>query len=566
MRAEDGLVEEVLDGVGADRIGAEEHGRNGGSLNGARGIEAPYLQLVMERLWEVERARAIRRDCALATLGRLGGPRRIVADHLDRAMRALAEPDRKIAADVFGHLVTPGGTKIAHTTDDLAQYAAVPVAALLPVLTALADRRILRRDEHGRYEIFHDVLAAEVLDWRRRHETERALDRERDRCATSPTATRPRRGDRARRRRIDRRPRGLGAGGATERTGAGVGGASRREHGTEAGGTGESGPEEGAAAGNCQPRPRAPGPTVKPRRRGRPRSRPSRRPHRPTRTPRLRRRRSRTRWIRPPSRATSVTVPTSRPTIARDATARANAEATAARKASTAAAASADSAERAAITARARERLASARALLPTDPEQALQAALESLELDPGAAVEPVLREGLMRSRVTDVLPAGGGEVVAAFPDAATTASSLLRSGITAAGGDSVVTATADGVVRVFDSSTGALRALARRGSPDRDRGAHPGSRDHRARRPGRTRAAVLTRDGGARSDDRPRRSGPLRGLLERRPLSASTGTNETAKIWDAGTGVLVHRLAHPRAVRSATFSPDNRAPADPLE
>ena len=166
-------------------------------------------------------------------------------------MRALAEPDREIAADVFGHLVTPGGTKIAHTTDDLAQYAAVPVAALLPVLTALADRRILRRDEHGRYEIFHDVLAAEVLDWRRRHETERALDRER---AAS----------RRRQRRL-----GLVAAialvGVALTAGLAVWALAERRNAQEQASAAQaaestaqrqaalatSGPEEGAAAGNC---------------------------------------------------------------------------------------------------------------------------------------------------------------------------------------------------------------------------------------------------------------------------------------------------------------------------
>ena len=170
--------------------------------------------------------------------------------------------------------------------------------------------------------------------------------------------------------------------------------------------------------------------------------------------------------------------------VARDATARANAEAIAARKASTAAAASADNAERAAITARARERLASARALLPTDPELALQAALESLELDAGASVEPVLREGLMRSRVTDVLPAGGGEVVLAFPDAATIGSSQLRSAATATSGDGVVTATAKRRRSRLRQPHRGASALLRGRSSDRDRGADSGSRDDRARRP----------------------------------------------------------------------------------
>ena len=62
-----GLVERVLDDVGAGQIEPALGGLGAveGSRNGAR-IEAPYLQLVMQRLWEEERAsrfgRAARRD------------------------------------------------------------------------------------------------------------------------------------------------------------------------------------------------------------------------------------------------------------------------------------------------------------------------------------------------------------------------------------------------------------------------------------------------------------------------------------------------------------------------
>ena len=43
------------------------------------------------------------------------------------------------------------------------------------VVSVLADHRIVRTDESGRWEIFHDVLAAAVLGWKTRHESERAV-------------------------------------------------------------------------------------------------------------------------------------------------------------------------------------------------------------------------------------------------------------------------------------------------------------------------------------------------------------------------------------------------------
>ena len=172
---EDELVEDVLDGVGAGRI---ELGPGGQGVSGANGhaarVEAPYLQLVMERLWEVERS--IGSDTLrAATLRGLGGAGQVVADHLERAVEALTPEQRDIAASLFDHLVTPSGTKIAHETSDLAQFAHSTDADVRGVLGVLADHRILRRDEAGRWEIFHDVLAGAVLGWKGRHDAERAV-------------------------------------------------------------------------------------------------------------------------------------------------------------------------------------------------------------------------------------------------------------------------------------------------------------------------------------------------------------------------------------------------------
>src|SRR5207253_2192500 len=111
----------------------------------------------------------------LATLERLGGAEHIVRTHLDAVLAGFSRRDRKIAARVFRYLVTPSGTKIAHRPEDLSAYTGVPLERLIPVLTGLAgDARILRPVANGAYEIYHDVLAAAVLDWRRRYEEARS--------------------------------------------------------------------------------------------------------------------------------------------------------------------------------------------------------------------------------------------------------------------------------------------------------------------------------------------------------------------------------------------------------
>ena len=118
------------------------------------------------------------------TLAELGGASRIVAGHFDDALTALSPDDRDAAARMFRELVTPSGTKIAHTADDLAEYAAIPLPDGERLLATLCSQRILRPlgpQDVGAdlFEIFHDVLAAPALAWRARQEADRRLEQER---------------------------------------------------------------------------------------------------------------------------------------------------------------------------------------------------------------------------------------------------------------------------------------------------------------------------------------------------------------------------------------------------
>jgi WD40 repeat protein len=180
FEVEDALVDQVLDEVGVGRIEPALGGLGGVDPDGTQ-VEAPYLQLVMQRLWDEERAMGS--DVLHAgMLTRLGGAQRIVAEHLDRAVAALTVDQKDLAARTFNHLVTPSGTKVAHRLDDLAGFGGVPKAEVKTVLDVLAEHRIVRSFEEGgefRYEIFHDVLAQPVLGWRAQHRTERLLERER---------------------------------------------------------------------------------------------------------------------------------------------------------------------------------------------------------------------------------------------------------------------------------------------------------------------------------------------------------------------------------------------------
>jgi WD40 repeat protein len=155
---ETALVDEVLDQV----------------ATGLDQVEAPYLQLVLERVWDEEQSsgsRVLRR----AALERLGGAEAIVGAHLERALSALPPRDADIATNALRFLVTPSRTKIAHTLDDLVGYTNESPVVLQGVLERLAAQRVLRAGDGGRYEIFHDVLAEPLLAWRREREARAAL-------------------------------------------------------------------------------------------------------------------------------------------------------------------------------------------------------------------------------------------------------------------------------------------------------------------------------------------------------------------------------------------------------
>lgn len=185
---EESLVKELIQEVRAGKLLIGQGGvgriesRNEPADSDIR-IETPFLQLVLTRLWDKE-MRQGSGVLRLKTLSELGGAKQIVRTHLDDAMNGLPPEEQEIAANIFRYLVTPSGTKIAYTVQDLAYYAK-SAQTLEPVLEQLAKGsvRILRKvtspGESTRYEIFHDVLAPAILDWRGRYEVNKELSQQR---------------------------------------------------------------------------------------------------------------------------------------------------------------------------------------------------------------------------------------------------------------------------------------------------------------------------------------------------------------------------------------------------
>ncbi|MGZ4407707.1 MAG: WD40 repeat domain-containing protein [Gaiellaceae bacterium] len=195
MTIEGELVDDVLAQVRTGRVSLGSVGLgtvDGGEAAGTR-VEAPFLQVVLTALWQAETEQGSR-TLRAQTLRALGGAETLARNRLDERVGRLAPAEQDIAAEVFQFLVTRSGTKIAHTAEDLAEFAELRVEQVEPVLERLAgDARILRtlppprNAGASRYEIFHDVLGPAILDWRARY-----MEAQR-RAATEAQARRARR-------------------------------------------------------------------------------------------------------------------------------------------------------------------------------------------------------------------------------------------------------------------------------------------------------------------------------------------------------------------------------------
>jgi WD40 repeat protein len=499
VRVEPELLEAVLDEVTAGRVefGASGRGVVVGTADESR-IEAPYLQLVLARLWDVEMARGSR-TLTLATLRELGGAERIVESHLERAMAELSPREKGAAAAMYNFLVTPSGTKIAHGVRDLAGYASVAEDEATGVLQRLTAERIVRASSSNgpsttQYEIFHDVLADAVLAWRTRFEGERRLAEERV--------------------RHERRQRRLVAIGAAALLGLAVMAAiavyafaqrSNARHQAKVARIAQVRAEDSTLEEKRQ-RNRAEEKTAELRRQGKELRRQT-----------ARAQRGEQRFKKEAQRASRAEARESR--RAREAVA-ANAKAQRSAKRERAANRLAQRRQRQAERAerrtarqkeiiRARQLEAVARALLASNLVSSVKTSLAAVAaygktgLNPPETIETTLRDGLLRLRLKAVLPGGGAVRVARFsPDG----SRVLVAG--------------KGGARLYDRSHG---LSVRRLLPSSD-----------------------IADGAFSPDGR---------LV----AGAGMGTDHTAHVWDVETGAQLFALEHKGEVLSVAFSPDGR-------
>jgi hypothetical protein len=166
------LGKDFVDDLLADLRGAMQELAKPRVGSGSDAIELPFLQLALQRLW----LRMLEREtrCLDTDLLRdLGGVSGIVRAHLRDRFDAFSDGERLIASRVFHYLVTPSGGKIAYSAADLAKLSAetgdraIDPALISAFLAKLAGghARVLRQVGE-QFELFHDVLAKPILDWR----------------------------------------------------------------------------------------------------------------------------------------------------------------------------------------------------------------------------------------------------------------------------------------------------------------------------------------------------------------------------------------------------------------
>lgn len=550
------LVEALLDETTTGRLILGQRGRGVVRQSGVRTrVEAPYLQLVLHRLWEEELAvgSSLMR---LETLERLGGANEVVRTHLERALSEFPTEDKDVAADVFSHLVTPSGTKIAHGLHDLARYAHVDEDRLEPIVTRLVHERILRpvaKRANGSvnggadtapYEIFHDVLGEAVLDWRTRYESERRVALER---AES---------DRRHRRVLG--ILGVVIVALAAMTAIAAYAVAQRSEANK-----QAARATSAAAYAIEQQAIAEAQTAKAEDATAEAVQEAEKARTAEEEAEYQRQQAE---IQKAAAEEGQNEAESQKAVAVRERGKAEFEASRA----VAATADANRQRKRAVSERttavrqrrraeARLYLAQAQAQLTKDPMQTLSLALKAVSLEALPEAEKVLRDGLLELRVQAILAGGKGAVTAAT---------------FSPNGSQVATASESGEARIFRTSAVALLQRLPHGAPVSSIAFSPDG----------SLVATGGMDGTVRIWDLAQR-GNLTGLAAVRPvlrhdsrvrtvefspdgrLLVTASDDRTVRVWDVASGVQLRRFEHPRGVRSARFSPDGRlivtAPVD---
>ena len=146
------------------RILLEDLGREGG------GIELPYLQVVMDTLYQqAVKVDSAAPDITVELYRSQGGVRDILRGFIESRLAEFEDPEP--VRQVLKAMVTSEGTKQVLGLRELSERAEnfgekIPEADLRTILNQLIDSRVLREDaDNHLYELRHDSLAVQIHTW-----------------------------------------------------------------------------------------------------------------------------------------------------------------------------------------------------------------------------------------------------------------------------------------------------------------------------------------------------------------------------------------------------------------
>ena len=186
------FVEQILEDVSG-----QSHDRNGPSS--AWKVEAPYLQLVMQRLWEEEGMPERSHVLQISTYQKLGRAEGIIQGYVDQCMSKLSQSERDMAARTLHQLLISARPA---RIDELVRHANDSAEDWQPKLRKkeveqlitdhLAPSRIVRPLGHGEYECFPHTLREPLDKWVHQQQRSPGPDRLREPLDMGPpAATRP---------------------------------------------------------------------------------------------------------------------------------------------------------------------------------------------------------------------------------------------------------------------------------------------------------------------------------------------------------------------------------------
>lgn len=139
-------------------------------------VDPPAIQIVCQRLWQLKVETSSRKSYIdiYKDNGRVNG---ILDNFFKDGIKGLDFSEKKLISKAFDRLVTPYGTKLSYSLDDLTEKISKPERDIDNTLTKLDNSRIIRKRVRGKkvwFELYHDLFSLFINKWNKAFKIELA--------------------------------------------------------------------------------------------------------------------------------------------------------------------------------------------------------------------------------------------------------------------------------------------------------------------------------------------------------------------------------------------------------